>query len=292
MAELAGSIIGIVSAGTRVALVLSQLAADVGSAGHEARMIGSEIRSFCTDLKTLENMLEKLQASNYCAHCFELVQDMTDANLEMFTEILTAVESLRSMTSGKDGKDGKFSFALPKNPDVLAQDDQDRMLLRSLELDCRTSLISLEQAESQYEDDIASSLAEHGQSTTSATLAGFINEQTPSVQTDTVRGTISASFDLVSIERDEVQSIRSSLSRSSTFDSLRLQAQVTRHNHRLSRAMEADQTRLSQRWSTILPPAIDMHNRRSEVLSNFEPDHKIDSEILEIKNSYRQKPRY
>jgi hypothetical protein len=36
MAELAGSIIGIVSAGTKVALVLSQLAADVGSAGQEA----------------------------------------------------------------------------------------------------------------------------------------------------------------------------------------------------------------------------------------------------------------
>jgi hypothetical protein len=42
MAELAGSIIGIVSAGTKVALVLSQLAADVGSAGQEARMIGSD----------------------------------------------------------------------------------------------------------------------------------------------------------------------------------------------------------------------------------------------------------
>lgn len=37
MAEFAASIIGIVSAGTKVALVLSQLAADVGSAGHEAQ---------------------------------------------------------------------------------------------------------------------------------------------------------------------------------------------------------------------------------------------------------------
>jgi hypothetical protein len=47
MAELAGSIIGIVSAGTKVALVLSQLASDVGSAGHEVRMIDGEVRSFC-----------------------------------------------------------------------------------------------------------------------------------------------------------------------------------------------------------------------------------------------------
>jgi hypothetical protein len=110
MAELAGSIIGIVSAGTKVALVLSQLAADVGSAGQEARMIGSEIRSFCTVLKTLGNALEKIQGSDYYGHCFEMVQDMTDASLEMFTEILNAVENLRSMAVGKDGKDGKFSF--------------------------------------------------------------------------------------------------------------------------------------------------------------------------------------
>jgi hypothetical protein len=39
-----------------------------------------------------------------------MVQDMTDASLEMFTEILNAVENLRRMTVGKGGKDGKFSF--------------------------------------------------------------------------------------------------------------------------------------------------------------------------------------
>ncbi|KAF1943358.1 hypothetical protein EJ02DRAFT_421392 [Clathrospora elynae] len=39
-----------------------------------------------------------------------MIKDMTGANLEMFTEILDVVLSLRVMTSGKDGKDTKFEF--------------------------------------------------------------------------------------------------------------------------------------------------------------------------------------
>jgi hypothetical protein len=111
MAELAGSIIGIVSAGTKVALVLSQLAADIGSAGHEARMIGSEIRSFCAVLKTLGETIESIEASPRFAHCSELIKDMTDASMQMFTEILEAVDKLKKMTTGRDGQDGNFGFA-------------------------------------------------------------------------------------------------------------------------------------------------------------------------------------
>jgi len=110
MAELAASIIGIVSAGTKVTLVLSQIAADVGSAGKEVRMIGSEIRSFCSVVKTLGEALEKVQKSSYYAHCTEMIKDMTDASLEMFTEILDAVETMQTMIKGKEGKDGKFRF--------------------------------------------------------------------------------------------------------------------------------------------------------------------------------------
>lgn len=83
MAELAASIIGIVSAGTKVTLVLSQLSVDVGSAGKEARMIGNEIRSFCAVVKTLGETLEKVQSSQYYAHCAEMTKDMTDASLEI-----------------------------------------------------------------------------------------------------------------------------------------------------------------------------------------------------------------
>jgi hypothetical protein len=110
MAELAGSIIGIVSAGTKVALVLSQLASDIGSAGQEARMISSEIRTFCTILNTLKDTMDKINNSHYYAHCADMVRDMTTASVEMFTEVLNAAETLRSMTRGRDGIDGKFKF--------------------------------------------------------------------------------------------------------------------------------------------------------------------------------------
>lgn len=110
MAELAGSIIGIVSAGTKVALVLSQLAADMGSAGQEARMISSEIRTFCTILNTLKDTLEKIQNSSYYAHCFDMVQGMTAASIDMFTEVLNAAETLSTLATGKYGRDKKFTF--------------------------------------------------------------------------------------------------------------------------------------------------------------------------------------
>lgn len=113
------------SAGTKVAFVLSQLATDIGSAGHEARMIGGEIRSFCAVLKTLGETMEKIDASPYYAHCSDMVNDMTTASLEMFTEILNATESLKSLTTGRDGKDGNFGlvtrvqWAVFKKPKLL-----------------------------------------------------------------------------------------------------------------------------------------------------------------------------
>jgi hypothetical protein len=111
MAEFAASIIGIISAGTKVALVLSQLASDIGSAGQEARMISSEIRTFCTILGTLKETMEKIEGSDYYAHCFDMMRGMTDASANMFTEILDAAETLRDMITGKNGRDGKFTFA-------------------------------------------------------------------------------------------------------------------------------------------------------------------------------------
>jgi hypothetical protein len=110
MAELAASIIGIISAGTKVTLVLSQLASDIGSAGQEARMISSEIRTFCIILGTLKDTMEKIEGSSYYAHCFDMMRGMTDASANMFTEILDAAEALRDMITGKDGRDGKFTF--------------------------------------------------------------------------------------------------------------------------------------------------------------------------------------
>jgi len=94
MAGLAASIIGIVSAGTKVTLVLAQLAADIGSAGKEARMITSGTRCLCTVLKTLPDTIEKVQSSNYYEYCASVTRDMTDASLEMFSEILNVTKQL------------------------------------------------------------------------------------------------------------------------------------------------------------------------------------------------------
>ena len=125
MAEFARNIIGIVSAGTKVALVLSQLAADVGLAGHEARMIGGEIRSLCSVLRALGDAIETLERSPRYAHCSELISDMADDSLQMFTEVLDAVDKMRKMTSGREGRDGNFGlverlqWAVFKKPKLL-----------------------------------------------------------------------------------------------------------------------------------------------------------------------------
>jgi hypothetical protein len=104
MAELTVSTIGIVSAGTKVALVLSQLANDVGSAGKEAKMVATEIRGSCTVLITLQDILKRVQTSVYSAHCADVTNDMTDTSLEIFGEILDVIESLCSVTETPDIK--------------------------------------------------------------------------------------------------------------------------------------------------------------------------------------------
>ncbi len=110
MAEFAAGIIGIVSVGTNLARVLSQLADDVGSAGLEARMIGGEVRSFCAVLKTLEDTMETIETTPHYGPCSDMVTDMTSTSLQYFTDILDAVDSLKKMTTGRDGKDGTFGL--------------------------------------------------------------------------------------------------------------------------------------------------------------------------------------
>lgn len=125
MAELAASILGIVSAGTKITLILAQLASDVGSAGKEIKMVGSEIRGSLAVLKTLAEVLKKIEESPYFAHCVEVTRDMTTASLEMFTEILDAARDLEDMVKGKEGKDGKvgimsrFQWAIFQRPKML-----------------------------------------------------------------------------------------------------------------------------------------------------------------------------
>ncbi|KAH7411804.1 hypothetical protein DE146DRAFT_255102 [Phaeosphaeria sp. MPI-PUGE-AT-0046c] len=295
MAELAGSIIGIVSAGTKVALVLSQLAADLGSAGQEARMISSEIHTFCTILNTLKDTMEKLETSSYYAHCFDMVQGMTAASVDMFTEVLNAAETLRSMAKGKDRKDGKFSFvnkvewvvfqkpkivvlraaieayksnialmlgtinivekvarrsSLSQTTTTATQDDQEQATLQSLELDCRSSMISLEQAERQYQESLDHTFngedpsLEHASHNGSTDAESTVNDEAFLDVNDLQRR-------LFHMARRDVNSIRSSLK--STLDEREsLQARMFQQTQRLSMLMAEDHRRLSQRWSRLL----------------------------------------
>jgi hypothetical protein len=129
MAEFAASIIAIVSAGTKVTLVLSKVGSELGSAGKEARMIASEIRSFCSVLKTLEKSIGQVQTSAYYAQCKDIVADMTLASTEMFADVLDAAESVQKMTTGAtkgaSGKDDSMSvrqrvnWVLFKKPKIV-----------------------------------------------------------------------------------------------------------------------------------------------------------------------------
>ncbi|KAF2471402.1 uncharacterized protein BDR25DRAFT_342663 [Lindgomyces ingoldianus] len=291
MAELAASIIGIVSAGTKVTLVLSQLAADVGSAGKEARMIGSEIRALCAVVKTLGETLEQVQDSAYYSHCAEMTKDMTEASMEMFTEILDASESVRGMSKGKDGKFGLVGklqwvvFQKPKitilraaleayksnlalmlgtlntaekvtrrasmknTPEIIIEEEQDRSFLQSLQLEHRASMIELEQAEREFKEYSAAMakevhLSEH-LSNLSETLQNPPGPKQPI-------GEYSPTDTLVGSVREEIEYIRSSLSRRLSFEPETVQEQVSRHSQRLSALMSEDQKRISQRWSTVL----------------------------------------
>ena len=104
MADLAGTIIGIVSVGTKVALVLSQLAVGMGAAGKEARSIASEIRGLCAVLNTLQHVLLKVETSPYFDHCLELTDDMTNASREMYTDILKITKKLQIMAKTQEGR--------------------------------------------------------------------------------------------------------------------------------------------------------------------------------------------
>ncbi|KAH7089696.1 hypothetical protein FB567DRAFT_307885 [Paraphoma chrysanthemicola] len=294
MAELAGSIIGIVSAGTKVALVLSQLAADVGSAGQEARMIGSGIRSFCAVLKTLGNTLEKLQDSSYYTHCFEMVRDMTDASLEMFTEILNAVESLRHMTAGKDGKDGKFGlvgklqwvvFQKPKllvlRAAIEAYKSNLALMLGTLEVTEKVARrLSLSRdgdvpGHEEQERALLQSLSlDHRSSLITLEQAEqeYMNDQNDhehaaihsaleevaSAPGASPRASVPIAStiidDFFEEAKDEVSSLRHSLQNHLMLDAVSLQAQATEHSNRLSSLIETEQRRLSERWSTAPAP--------------------------------------
>jgi hypothetical protein len=105
MAEFAASIIGIVSAGTKVAMVLSTAASNIGSAGKDAQVMAREIRSFCTILRNLSQRVDDVvREPDQLAHCADIISEMTAVSQEMFTEILDLADDMQK--SSWDGRDG------------------------------------------------------------------------------------------------------------------------------------------------------------------------------------------
>jgi len=104
-------------------------------------------------------------------------------------------------------------------------------------------LINLQQAERQYDAQVAQLPVTQRHSTILATPSSIADTVHTSVGHDpTIPGAISEDSSLIDAARDEVDTIRSSLHRRSTFDI----AQVTRHSHRLSQLIGAGQDGLSE----------------------------------------------
>lgn len=103
MAELVASLIGIIGAGTKVAMVLSQVASEIGSAGKEPLIMAREIRSFCTIIRVLSQTMESVHSemtwTNY-SDCSETISDMMAVSKEMFTEILCLIASIQKSSLG------------------------------------------------------------------------------------------------------------------------------------------------------------------------------------------------
>lgn len=98
MTELTASLMGMFGAGTKVAMVLSQIARDIGLDGKEPLIIAREIRSFCTIVRvlsqTMEGLHSKMAWNNY-ADCSELISDMMVVSKEMFNEVLELIDTIR-----------------------------------------------------------------------------------------------------------------------------------------------------------------------------------------------------
>jgi hypothetical protein len=104
MADLAGGIIGIILAGTKVATVLSMVASNVGSAGKEALVMAREVRSFCAVLRNLSQTVDDVvRDGEQLAHCADLISEMTAVSQEMFTEILDLVDDIQKASWGRRG---------------------------------------------------------------------------------------------------------------------------------------------------------------------------------------------
>jgi hypothetical protein len=274
MAALAAGIVGVVSAGTKVAIVLSQYGHKVGSAGIEARMIASEIRGSCTVLTTLHLTLKHVQTSSYYSHCADLISDMTDASLEMYTEIMEVVGGLSAMTN--DGKMNlrkrlQWTFQKPKivmlrtaleayrsnlalmlgtldmaekasrgyvalTEERAKEDERDCVKLQGLQLEQRMALLKVQELDPEN--------IELPPSPTGAEQS-FWGSTSKEAVFPVEKGYVSAL-------REEIATLKRSRTVYDT-DPEKVRDRVARQSNRLSQLLLQDQKRISRRWSQTLP---------------------------------------
>jgi hypothetical protein len=94
MAELAASIIGIISVGTKVTLVIFEIASDLGSAGEDVQWLGTEISVFCAVLEDLKSTLEQAQSSGFSLTSLKnmgIILDHCKAILERIQNVLDKI---------------------------------------------------------------------------------------------------------------------------------------------------------------------------------------------------------
>lgn len=126
-------------------------------------------------------------------------------------------------------------------------------MLESLELDREATLIELAQAERHYEETTDPDSA--GFST--STLDVVLDNSPPSYDAVTA-DTGLREYGLMNLARNEIQSMRSSLSRKPETNDEALRKRIVRHSRRVSYMLEDDQRRLSQRWSQTLQGDLDI----------------------------------
>jgi hypothetical protein len=290
MADFATSIIGIVGAGTKVAMVLNQLAIDLGSAGKEARMIATEIRNSCTVLTTLKDSLKLVEDSPYYAHCTHLTNDMTDASVEMLSEIMDIVNSLSSFTDkmsrGKPKPIQRLQWVFQKPKIIMLRAALDSyrsnlaLMLGTLDVAQKVSRrpgpASTTTAVSEDEQDcVLLENLRHSQRKSLRRLetmnpeteaAEHISEQpgSDSILSDEAENSDEEwaviednpqplSHIDVRLLRDEISSLRSSRSSFHLTDPETIRSRISQTSNRLSQLLVEDQIRISKRWSRTLP---------------------------------------
>jgi ABC-type multidrug transport system fused ATPase/permease subunit len=89
------NIIGVIGAGTRVSFTLFQFGASIGSAGTEARTIGTEITLFCSVLKQLQSTFTNARSFRQSISAIDTIHEVLDQCQEIFKDIESIIDGLQ-----------------------------------------------------------------------------------------------------------------------------------------------------------------------------------------------------